>query len=82
MFAFIWPYRVAYQHISFMKSLSVLFSSALYQVLPNLFPSIPDTLDPQQLNGFFNFVNTSLQSLETESKDLCPNDVKVADRGL
>ncbi|KAJ3534260.1 hypothetical protein NM688_g7162 [Phlebia brevispora] len=67
--AALWPTRVAYQHISFIKSLSVLLSSALYQVLPNIFPSIPDTLDVQQLYSFFNLVNTFSRNIDAESED-------------
>lgn len=65
-FGFFWPSRVAYQHVTFLKSLSVLLSSALYQVLPTIFPSNPETLDARQLSTFLNVINNAVRTVDSE----------------
>ncbi|KAI0919095.1 hypothetical protein AcW1_003441 [Taiwanofungus camphoratus] len=52
VFAFIWPRRVAYQHIRFLHSLFMFLSVALSRVAPVLFPSlVNDHVDSKKLQG-------------------------------
>ncbi|KAI0821031.1 hypothetical protein BC629DRAFT_1587359 [Irpex lacteus] len=39
IFTYLWPRRVAYQHILLIRQLSLLMSSALHHVIPAMFPS-------------------------------------------
>ncbi|EKM53361.1 uncharacterized protein PHACADRAFT_259680 [Phanerochaete carnosa HHB-10118-sp] len=63
----LWPNRVAYQHINFLKSLSILLSSALYQVIPILFPSATEKLDPKQVAQFMSLANNALRNIDQEA---------------
>ena len=66
VFAYLWPGRVAYQHIIFLKSLSVLLSSALYQVVPTLFPSSTEKINPADMSRFLQLLNSSLRTIDQE----------------
>ena len=70
LLGFFWPNRVAYQHIAFLKSLSILLSSALYQVIPTLFPSAAEKLDPKDVAQFLSVVNTALRSIDSEGQSV------------
>lgn len=66
LLGFLWPNRVAYQHIAYLKSLSIVLSSALYQVIPTLFPSAAEKLDPRHVAQFLSLVNTALRNIDSE----------------
>ena len=68
LLGFFWPNRVAYQHVAFLKSLSILLSSALYQVIPPLFPSAAEKLDPKHVAQFLSLVNNALRSIDSEGQ--------------
>ncbi|GBE80777.1 chaperone J-domain-containing protein [Sparassis crispa] len=58
LFAFIWPQRVAYQHIRFLHSLFLFLSVALSRVAPVLFPSPQqDYADAKRINGEIDRIN-------------------------
>ncbi|KAI0079848.1 DnaJ-domain-containing protein [Panus rudis PR-1116 ss-1] len=59
----LWPYRVPYQHIRFLHSLSVLLSIALTRVAPVLFPPpVDETLD-------LAWIRTQLVHLEKAARN-------------
>lgn len=71
LLAFLWPYRVAYQHITFLKSLSLLISSAIYQVIPQLFPTSTEKIDQVHLAKFFSLLNSAARDMDQKSKSPC-----------
>ena len=66
----LFPYRVAYQHITFLKSFSFLISSAIYQVVPNLFPTSEEQWKQSDLATFFALMNTTIRGLDQQSEIL------------
>lgn len=67
LLGYLWPNRVAYQHIIYLKSLSILLSSALYQVIPTLFPSAAEKLDPKHVAQFLALANNVLRNVDQEA---------------
>ncbi|KAI0687100.1 hypothetical protein BC835DRAFT_1287050 [Cytidiella melzeri] len=63
LFTLLWPQWVAYQHVNLLRSLTLLLSSALYQVVPNVFPPSSETLDDVS-------VSKHLATLQTVSKKI------------
>ncbi|RDX39575.1 DnaJ-domain-containing protein [Lentinus brumalis] len=49
LFSFLWPRRVAYQHVRFLHSLFVLASFALSNVVPALFPAPTPEMEAQHI---------------------------------
>ncbi|KAI0338379.1 hypothetical protein BDW22DRAFT_710705 [Trametopsis cervina] len=70
LLALIWPKRVAYQHISMLRSLSVLLSAALHHIIPMAFPSTIVSVSPGQLVAYFSNIEKSIESLQAESLGL------------
>lgn len=64
----LWPNRVAYQHITFLKSLSLLMSSALYQVVPTLFPSSAEKINQNHLTQFFSILNATVRDADQKGE--------------
>lgn len=67
MFAFMWPTRVAFQHISFIRHLSVLLSTALIQIVPHIFPDSSD-VKPERLHGLLTSLGTAVKNLDREGE--------------
>lgn len=63
---FFWPDRVAYQHITFLKSLSLLLSTALYQIVPALFPPSVATLGTADFMQFMSLMDQSTRHVDQE----------------
>jgi len=66
VFTWLWPDRVAYQHIVFLRSFSLLLSSALYQIVPNLFPPSVQVVEPAQMLSFISRLNSSSKAIDQE----------------
>ena len=69
-FSFLWPNRVAYQHVRFLHSLSILLSVALSRVAPVLFPEtvFGGDLNPRMWIGELSKIRAAAQVASDGSK--------------
>lgn len=76
LFSFLWPQRVAYQHIRFLHSLFVFCSVALSRVAPVLFPSDrDDSVQSPRLRAEIQRVNSMAQALDREISSLLQTEL-------
>lgn len=69
-FSLLWPHRVAYQHVRFLHSLSILLGVALSRVAPVLFPEtvFGGEVSPKVLVNELNKLLEIVQVAYNESK--------------
>ncbi|KAI0090601.1 hypothetical protein BDY19DRAFT_887465 [Irpex rosettiformis] len=67
IFTYIWPRRVAYQHILLIRQLSILLSSALQHLIPNLFPtSTPRDVTEEILTAYLKTLMKIVGGIDQE----------------
>ncbi|KZT05398.1 chaperone J-domain-containing protein [Laetiporus sulphureus 93-53] len=67
-FTWLWPRRVAYQHIRFLHSLFLFMSIALSRVAPVLFPPVGDEFaDPQKLQATIERIGLLAKAVERDA---------------
>jgi hypothetical protein len=65
-FALLWPKRVTYQHIQFLRSFALLLSSALHHVVPNIFPTDNQNVDEKTLVGYMLMLQNTTKAINQE----------------
>ncbi|KAI0795139.1 hypothetical protein C8Q75DRAFT_712352 [Abortiporus biennis] len=74
LFRYLWPNRVAYQHIKFFHSLFTMLTLAVMKVSPVLFPSLPQ-LSNDQLVGELNKINAMAMAANAEVSTMVQLDL-------